>query len=268
LRSYLKKCPPEDFARTDAVIGGAEKLPRSLVEAWEKKFGHRPVEGYGTTELSPVVGVNVPSTRQHDDFQPSLKEGTIGRALPNMAVKVIDVETGESLPPNTPGMLMVKGPCVMKEYLNQPERTAEVLQDGWYRTGDVAQIDEEGFISITGRMTRISKIGGEMVPHVLIEEEIYRIAQAGQEEPEKPMFAVAGVPDEKKGEKLVVLHTEIQMSPEQICKKLSERGLPTLWLPAPSSFRQVEEIPVLGTGKLDIKVVQEMTRDLFEIDEI
>ena len=197
LRSYLKKCAREDFARTDAVIGGAEKFPPSLFDAWEKKFGHRPVEGYGTTELSPVVGVNVPASRQHDDFQPSSKEGSIGRPLPNMAVKVVDPETGEGLPANQAGMLMVKGPCVMKEYLNQPERTAEVLQDGWYRTGDIAEIDEQGFITITGRLTRISKIGGEMVPHVLVEEAIHRIALSG-EETERQMFAVAAVRTRKK----------------------------------------------------------------------
>lgn len=265
LRSYVRRCEPEDFAAMEVVITGAEQLPSSLADAFEKKFGVRPVEGYGTTELSPVVGVNVPPSRMTAATQQDCREGTIGRPLPGVSVKVVDLETGEDLGVGRPGMLLIKGPNVMKGYLDRPELTAEVIRDGWYETGDVAQIDAEGFIKITGRQSRFSKIGGEMVPHIRIEEEITRVLELDEEA--ELTLAVTAVPDAKKGERLVVLHTGLAQPPQEICRRLSESGLPQIWIPLPDGFRQVGEIPVLGTGKLDLKRVKEMALGQFQAPE-
>lgn len=265
LRSYVRRCEPEDFAAMEVVVAGAEKLPVELAEAFEKRFGVRPVEGYGTTELSPVVGVNVPPSRMTGTTQIGCREGTIGRPLPGVSAKVIDLETGEDLGVGRSGMLMIKGPNVMKGYLGQPELTAEVIRDGWYETGDVAEIDGEGFIKITGRQSRFSKIGGEMVPHIRIEEEIVRVLNLADEG--GPTLAVTAVSDPKKGERLIVLHTGLAEPPQEICRRLSEAGLPPIWIPLPDSFRQIKEIPVLGTGKLDLKRVKEMALEEFQACE-
>ncbi|MEX0939690.1 MAG: acyl-[ACP]--phospholipid O-acyltransferase [Pirellulales bacterium] len=259
LRSYLKRCPAEDFASLEVVVVGAEKMPVELAAAFEEKFGVRPVEGYGATELSPLVSVNVPPSRARGG-DVERKEGSVGRPVPGVSVKTASPETYEDLPPGAAGMLMVKGPNVMLGYLDQPEQTAEVIRDGWYVTGDIAQIDEDGFITITGRLNRFSKIGGEMVPHVRIEEVMREIVGDGGEELQA---VVTSVPDARKGERLVVLYTELPRTPEEICKKMAGAGLPQLWIPSPECFRKVEEIPVLGSGKLDLKNVQRLALEMF-----
>ena len=170
LRSYLRRCTPQQFATLDAVLTGAEKMPPELADAFEEKFGVRPVEGYGATELSPIAAGNVPASRAGDTPEKVLREGTVGRAVPGVSAKVIDLDTGDELPSGESGMLLIGGPSVMRGYLHDPDKTAEVIRDGWYVTGDIARIDEDGFITITGRESRFSKIGGEMVPHIQIEE--------------------------------------------------------------------------------------------------
>jgi acyl-[acyl-carrier-protein]-phospholipid O-acyltransferase/long-chain-fatty-acid--[acyl-carrier-protein] ligase len=234
----------------EVIITGAEKMPSDLADAFEKKFHLRPLEGYGTTELSPVVSANIPASRTPASFQVGAKEGTVGRPLPGITAKVVHLETGEDLGVDEPGMLLIRGPNVMKGYLDQPELTAEVLRDGWYTTGDVAVIDAEGFIRITGRESRFSKIGGEMVPHIGIEETLERVLELGEEE---LGIVVTAVPHPKKGERLIILHTGLDKDPKEICKQLAEAGLPPIWIPSPDSFFQVDQIPVLGTGKLDLK---------------
>ncbi|MGL6196569.1 MAG: AMP-binding protein [Thermoguttaceae bacterium] len=269
-RSYLRRCPKEDFDFIKTVICGAEKLPGDLTDAWEEKFGHRISEGYGATELSPVVSTNIDKYRRKD-YEKWRREGSVGRPFYNMQTRVVDLDTGEVLPPDTPGMLQIKGPNVMLGYFKDPEKTAQVIKDGWYTTGDVARVDADGFIWITGRESRMSKIGGEMVPHILVEDIISRIVneatqsdatQTAQEiddsQPAGVQFAVSGVADEKKGEKLVVLYTQLPLSPEDICKKIQADGLPNHWIPNPQNFRQVPLIPVLGTGKLDLRRVKEL----------
>ncbi len=269
LRSYLRRCRAEDFAAMEVVLTGAEKLPSDLVDAFEKKFGLRPLEGYGTTELSPVVALNVPLSRTSGANRQGCREGTVGQPLPGISAKVVDLgidlgvdlDTGDDLGVDQPGMLLIKGPNVMKGYLGRPELTAEVIRDGWYVTGDVAVIDAEGFIRITGRQSRFSKIGGEMVPHIRIEEEITRVLDLDEEA--ELALAVTAVPHPKKGERLIVLHTGLSQSPKEICRKLSDAGLPPIWIPSPDGFRQVDEIPILGTGKLDLKRVKEKALEEF-----
>ncbi|MDZ7616796.1 MAG: acyl-[ACP]--phospholipid O-acyltransferase [Patescibacteria group bacterium] len=270
LRSYTRRCTPEEFATLDVVVAGSEKLPKEVSDGFEQKFGVRPIEGYGTTELSPVVSANIPRSRAVTPGDTGVKEGTVGRALPGIRAKVVDLETGEDLGENKSGMLLITGPNVMKGYLEEPEKTAEVLRDGWYVTGDVATIDAEGYITITGRESRFAKIGGEMVPHLRIEEMIGKVLSdslldhsADEDDGPDRQFVVTSVADLRKGERLVVLHTGLPRTPDEICHALAETDLPRLWIPSPDSFRQVAEIPVLGTGKLDLRAVREQAESAF-----
>lgn len=259
LRSYLRRCEKEQFATLDVVVCGAEKLPKELADEFEQKFGIRPMEGYGTTELSPVVSVNIPPSRSPGTGGPERKEGSVGRPLPGVRLKITDLETGLELPPGKPGMIWVSGPNVMKGYLHEPEKTAAVLRDGWYQTGDVGYVDEEGFLFITGRESRFSKIGGEMVPHGLIEEQLERLI--GPAEDGRPQVAVTAVTDPKKGERLIVLHTPLTRSVEELRKGLAEAGLPNLYIPSADSFFEVPQLPLLGSGKLDLRAIKTLATE-------
>lgn len=275
-RNYLRRCPKEDFAQVITAVAGAEKLPADLAESWKEKYGQELVEGFGATELSPVLAASLPHCRYPDDFHPYQKSGSIGIPLGETVVRITDPETGEELPANTPGMMEVKGPTVMLGYYNEPKRTADAVKDGWYLTGDIAKIDDDGFIFITGRQSRISKIGGEMVPHVFVEEEIEKIlkkydapsgaVEEGEGDGSELRIAVTAVPDAKKGEKIVVLHTAIPVSAEMICRELADSGLPQLWIPATQDFRPVDSIPMLGTGKPSLKVIRDTALALYGFD--
>jgi acyl-[acyl-carrier-protein]-phospholipid O-acyltransferase / long-chain-fatty-acid--[acyl-carrier-protein] ligase len=256
LRSYLRRCTKEEFAKLNLVVTGAEKLPGDLLEAFEKQFNIRPMEGYGTTELSPVVSVNVPPERNGGSNSME-RVGTVGRPIPGVQAKIVDIDTGKDLPVGQSGMLLIKGPNVMQGYFQMPDKTAKVLRDGWYTTGDMALLDNEGFIHITGRVSRFSKIGGEMVPHIHIEELLQRIMS---DDDEKVAVAVTAVPDERKGERLIVFHLPSDKNTDQVLKQLTAAGLPNLWIPSPDSFFQVEQIPLLGTGKLDLQAVKELAK--------
>ena len=260
VRSYLRRCEPENFKAMEVIFAGAEKLPKELADEFEKKFHVRPMEGYGATELSPVVSGNIPPGRGTQSKHEGVKEGTVGRPLLGVSAKVIDLDTGADLGPNRTGMLLVTGPNVMKGYFNRPDLTAEVMRDGWYITGDVAEIDDEGFIRVTGRVSRFSKIGGEMVPHIRVEEAINQLLHIDEED---LRAVVTSIPDAKRGERLVVLHTDLPIKPDEICHKLSDTGLPPLWIPSPDDFKRVEAIPVLGTGKLDLKRMKDVAVGLF-----
>ncbi len=260
LRTYLNRCSKEQFATLDVVVAGAEKLPTMLCDAFENKFGVRPVEGYGCTELSPLAAVNIPKSRASDNHQIEQKEGTVGRPIPNVAAKIVNLESGQDCPINTPGMLLIKGPNVMKGYLNDPQKTAAVIRDGWYVTGDVALIDQDGFIQITGRESRFSKIGGEMVPHIQIEELLTELI--GADEEAGLQAVVTAVPDEKKGERLVVLHTPLKQTPAELRAALLKKDLPPIFVPAVDDFCQVDTLPILGTGKTDLKGIKQLALQL------
>ena len=257
LQKYTARCSPEDFGSLRFVVAGAEKLPERLATAFEDRFGIRPLEGYGATECSPVVAVNTRDFRAPGFRQVGGKRGHIGRPLPGVSVRIVDPDTHAALPVGTPGLLLVRGPNVMKGYLDKPEKTSEVLRDGWYITGDIACQDEDGFLAITDRLSRFSKIGGEMVPHIKIEEQLHELAGVTEQ-----CFAVTGAPDGKKGERLVVLHTLDPEALQATLEKLSQAGLPNLWMPRPNQFFLVEELPFLGTGKLDLRRIREIALDL------
>jgi acyl-[acyl-carrier-protein]-phospholipid O-acyltransferase/long-chain-fatty-acid--[acyl-carrier-protein] ligase len=264
LRNYLRRCPAEDFASLEVVLTGAEKLPIDLCDAFEKKFGIRPGEGYGTTELSPIVAFHVPKDRATRPDQLGFKEGTVGRPIPDVSAKAVDPETGADVGVGHEGLLCFKGPNVMKGYLNRPDLTAKVVKDGWYNTGDVGMVLPDGSVQITGRQSRFSKIGGEMVPHIKIEELLQQILNM---DPDEVKVAVTGVPDPSRGERLIVLYTELSKQPDAICRELSAAGLPNIWIPSPDSFCQVDAIPVLGTGKLDLKGLKDLAMSRFGAGE-
>ena len=260
LRGYLRRVKPEQFATLDAVVVGAEKMPAELFEAFEDKFGVRPVEGYGATELSPLVSVNIPPSRSPAKFQPDRVEGSVGRPLPGVSARVVTPDTDDELESDEDGMLLISGPNVMQGYANREDLTRGTLQNGWYVTGDIAHIDPQGFIHITGRLSRFSKIGGEMVPHVRIEEELSRCFREDADD-EEVRLCVTAVPDAKKGERLIVLHLKTEKDIAEIRKTLSDVGLPNLFIPAQDSFLEIDEIPMLGTGKLDLKGAKQIAAE-------
>jgi acyl-[acyl-carrier-protein]-phospholipid O-acyltransferase/long-chain-fatty-acid--[acyl-carrier-protein] ligase len=200
-----------------------------------------------------VVTVNTRDFRATQFRQVGAKRASIGHPLPGISVRIVDPETMAPLPPGETGLLLVRGPNVMQGYLNRPEKTAEVLRDGWYNTGDIAAMDEDGFVRITDRMSRFSKIGGEMVPHIKVEDKLHEIAGATEQ-----IFAVTAVPDEKKGERLIVLHTLADEKLQECIAHLGKADLPALWKPRPDQFVHVESLPYLGTGKLDLRRLREL----------
>ena len=270
VRGYLRRVTPEQFSKLDVVVVGAEKMPLDLFDSFEEKFGVRPVEGYGTTELSPLVSVNIPPSRSPENFQKDRIEGSVGRPLPGICAKVISTDSGEEMNAGEDGMLLIAGPNVMAGYANKVELTEEVVRSGWYTTGDIANVDKQGFIHITGRQSRFSKIGGEMVPHVTVEEAITRSIASSigdsiddDEEGEGEMVVcVTAVPDIKKGERLIVLHRPFDVSIEAVLDDLKEEGLPNLFIPGRDSFVEVDQIPLLGTGKLDLKGAKDLALEV------
>ncbi len=252
LQAYTRRVAPEDFGSLEFVIVGAEKLSQRTAEAFEDRFGVRPLEGYGCTECAPVVAVNTRDFRGPGFRQVGAKRGRIGHPLPGVSVRIVDPDTMQPLPPDTPGLLLVRGPNVMQGYLGQPDKTESALRDGWYVTGDIAAMDEDGFLTITDRLSRFSKIGGEMVPHLKIEDKLHELAGVTEQ-----TFVVTGVPDGKKGERLVVLHTLPDDQVKEISEKLSQSDLPNLWVPRTNQFFRVEKLPYLGSGKLDLRRVRE-----------
>lgn len=261
LRGYLRRIEPAQFKWLDVVVVGAEKMPIVLADQFEKRFGVRPVEGYGATELSPLVSVNVPPSRSVEKFQIDCRECSVGRPVNGVAAKVISADDGEDLPADTDGLLMISGANVMKGYMGREDLTCEAIRDGWYATGDVARIDKDGFIHITGRVSRFSKIGGEMVPHLQVEEELASALCEGEDD-DLIRVVVTSVPDTKKGERLIVLHLPSEKQPDDLRKHLSAAGLPNIYIPGRDSFLEIAEIPLLGTGKLDLKAVQDLALEM------
>lgn len=253
LRLYLRRCQPEDFKTMRLLVCGAEKLPPSLIEEFKAKFGVEPLEGYGCTELSPVVSVNIPDHTVNGVTQVGKKVGSIGLPLPGVAARVVDPETGAARDFGEDGLVFVTGPNVMKGYLGRDDLTAAKIRDGWYDTGDIGRLDADGFITLTGRLARFAKIAGEMVPLETIEEELHKIIGTTDR-----VFAVVAIPDRKRGERIVVLH----LAPDGwtvagVLKELGNRGLPNLWIPDERDCYTVKEFPLLGTGKLDLQRLKE-----------
>jgi acyl-[acyl-carrier-protein]-phospholipid O-acyltransferase / long-chain-fatty-acid--[acyl-carrier-protein] ligase len=254
-RLYLKSCEPRQFKTITHWIVGAEKLKPELARDIQAALKIDPMEGYGCTELSPVVAVNVPREVELPDGRliHGNRLGTVGLPVPGTAIKTIDPETGADLPVGAEGVILVKGPQVMVGYLNRPEATAQVMKAGWYYTGDIGYLDPDGFLKITDRISRFSKIAGEMVPHLAIESAILEATGVDENH-----VAVTGVPDPKHGERLCVLYTDLGISPAEVQQKLTAGPLPKVWVPSSRDFIHVDEIPITSTGKVDLRRLKEI----------
>ncbi len=248
--AYVRKCQREQFATIRLAIVGAERLREPIALAFKEKFGIDLIEGYGCTEMAPVVAVNVP-----DAAGTGARAGTVGRPLPGISAKVVDPETGEGPLVGKEGLLLVTGPNQMRGYLGEPDLTRDAQRDGWYVTGDIATVDEDGFIRITDRLSRFSKIAGEMVPHMKVEEQLQALLR------DPHVCVVTAVPDAAKGERLVALYTDPDMPAHEVWERLSRCELPKLWIPKREDLHIVESIPTLGTGKVDLRAVREVAAD-------
>ena len=251
LRVYLRKAQPYQLRSLRLTIAGAEKLPLDLARHFEERFGKRVFEGYGLTETAPVVSVNLPEPLRN--VEPTSRLYSVGRMAPGIAAEIREAETDRKLSLHETGMLWLRGVNIFEGYLHDPKQTAEVLRDGWLKTGDIGRFDEDGFLYIEGRLSRFSKIGGEMVPHEAVENKIVDLlGLSGRDE--RPL-AVVGVQDEAKGEALVLL-SAVDVDLGELRKELHEAGIPNLWIP--KHVQRVESIPVLASGKLDLKKCKEL----------
>jgi len=251
LRVYLRKAQPHQLRSLRLTIAGAEKLPLDLARHFEERFGKRVFEGYGLTETAPVVSVNLPEPLRN--VEPTSRLYSVGRMAPGIAAEIREAETDRKLSLHETGMLWLRGVNIFEGYLHDPKQTAEVLRDGWLKTGDIGRFDEDGFLYIEGRLSRFSKIGGEMVPHEAVENKIVDLlGLSGRDE--RPL-AVVGVQDEAKGEALVLL-SAVDVDLGELRKELHEAGIPNLWIP--KHVQRVESIPVLASGKLDLKKCKEL----------
>ncbi|HYR59099.1 MAG TPA: AMP-binding protein, partial [Chthoniobacteraceae bacterium] len=261
LRGYLRKAEAAQLASLELIVTGAERLPIELADAFKERFGKELLQGYGLTETAPVAAVNLPEPkprRPGQDVQPSNRRGSVGKLAPGMAAQIRDPETGALLSLHETGMLWLRGPNIFEGYLDDPKRTNDVLVDRWFKTGDLGRFDEDGFLFIEGRLSRFSKIGGEMVPHETVEAKIGEVLGLPKDE---RVIAIAGIPDEAKGEALVLLAAR-DIDAAELRKKLTDAGLPNLW--APRIVKRVEAIPILASGKLDLAHCKQMAEQARE----
>jgi acyl-[acyl-carrier-protein]-phospholipid O-acyltransferase/long-chain-fatty-acid--[acyl-carrier-protein] ligase len=262
LRFCLKRCGPDDFKSMNLIVCGAEKLPVALSDAFEERFGIRALEGYGCTEVSPAAVISHPDVVVDGFRQSFQRAGSIGQALPGVVGRIVHPETNEPLPFGEEGLLEIHGPNVMRGYLDRPDLTAKVVRGGWYATGDVGKIDADGFVWLTGRLSRFAKCGGEMVPLEQVEEILHDILSTSER-----VCGVTCVPDESRGERLLVLYVASQLEQYNLevrvwVQQLVIRGLPKLWVPSERDFIPVPEIPVLGSGKMDLKRLKDLALEL------
>ncbi len=261
LRPFLKKAGKEELSSLTLVVSGAEKMPREIYDGFLEKFGIEIMQGYGLTETSPVANINqrlitLPCQTTTAAEQEGKRLGSVGRMLPGMTARIVDPDTLAERPVTETGLLLFRGPNIFSGYLKDGEKTRAALRDGWFVTGDLARFDPAGFLHIEGRLSRFSKIGGEMVPHGTVEQKLAEVFDLDQSE--DPRVAVVGIPDAAKGEALVLL-TTLDLGADQIRDKLVAAGLPNLWVP--KIVRRVEKIPMLGTGKLDLKGCRAMAME-------
>lgn len=255
-RQYFNKASADSMESLRAVAAGGERVPIDLIDAWGKFFHSEMIAGYGLTEASPVVSLNFPkSSYSNSNEMLDNKKGSVGRILPGIAVKFIGPETGKPMPLGETGILCLKGPNIFNGYLNDEISTTRALRDGWLVTGDLARLDTDGFLYIEGRVSRFSKIGGEMVPHVGIEEIISKILSLTHEN--GPEIAIMSKIDNKKGESLILL-SEKEIDMQLLREKLLQSGISALWIPR--EYILVDDIPSLATGKLDLGACKQLMK--------
>ena len=256
LRPVAKRAEPAELASLNLIVTGAEKLPPDLTKIFREKFSLDMMQGYGLTETSPAANINQPHpalpSGHGAEVQEAHRIGSVGRMMPGMTSRILDPDTMEEIPDTEQGLVIYRGGNVFNGYLKNPEKTKGAFHNGWFITGDLGRFDEDGFLFIEGRLSRFSKIGGEMVPHGTIEQCIIDAFKFDQSD--GYVLAVMGVPDPGKGEALVLL-TTLELTVKELRQKLLEANIPNLWVP--KVIKQVEAIPVLGTGKLDLKGCQD-----------
>ena len=257
MRPILKKAEPSDLRTLQILVSGAEKLPMDLYEGVLEKFNIEIMQGYGMTEASPATNVNQPDplvTTGTAERQPGKRLGTVGRLMVGMTARVLDPETKEPVPIGQTGMIAFRGANIFGGYLGDEEKTRAAFHNEWYLTGDLGRFDDDGFLTIEGRLSRFSKIAGEMVPHGTIEQKLTEAFDLDQAD--GYALVVVGVPDASKGEQLVVLSARDELTIEAVKTKLAVAGVPNLWIPR--MVVRVDKIPVLGTGKLDLRECREL----------
>jgi acyl-[acyl-carrier-protein]-phospholipid O-acyltransferase/long-chain-fatty-acid--[acyl-carrier-protein] ligase len=239
---YVREAKPGDFDSLNLLVAGADKTPEWLRSEYRTKHGKTLLEGYGTTETSPVISTNTPANN---------RPGSIGKALPGVAVRIAELETGEPLPAGREGKILVKGELVMKGYYGDFEETSLRIKEGWYDTGDMGMMDEDGYLWHRGRLKRFVKIGGEMVSLVKTESVLEEVLPEGVD------CCVVELPDRNKGARLAVAVTA-DIDEKTTIKKLTER-LPTIAVPR--TFVRFDELPKMGSGKVDFRTTMNMVRE-------
>jgi acyl-[acyl-carrier-protein]-phospholipid O-acyltransferase/long-chain-fatty-acid--[acyl-carrier-protein] ligase len=240
---YLQKSQPGDFASVKIAIAGADKLPDKIYEGFQKKHGIPVFEGYGTTETSPVISTCYPGNH---------KPGSIGRPIPNTQVRIVDINTDKILGPNQEGKVLVKGDLVMEGYLHDLEQTSFRIRNGWYDTGDIGLIDEDGYLYHKGRLKRFVKVGGEMVSLVKVEEHLSHLL------PDDVACCVVDVPHPTKGADVVAAVATGDFDMHKVLKQL-KKELPAIAVP--KKFHIIEDIPMMASGKVNFRGVEELVRD-------
>jgi acyl-[acyl-carrier-protein]-phospholipid O-acyltransferase/long-chain-fatty-acid--[acyl-carrier-protein] ligase len=259
LRPFFKKVEPEQMRSLRLTIAGAEKTPVGFKAMWEKSFAGKFHPGYGLTEVSPVVAVSTYAAKNADG---DCDETSVGRLLPGMQACIVDDTTGEPQDPRKLGILYLRGVNVFRGYLGNLDATSAAFTSGWFKTGDLARFDDEGNLYIEGRISRFSKIGGEMVPHGTVEQAI--VQAFGIEDSEVPLVAVTGAEDSAKGESLV-LFTAFDLEASVLREKLMAEGIPNLWIPR--RIRRVDSIPCLASGKLDLATLRADAQQTLDAEE-
>ena len=260
LNAYQRRVTSDQFASLRWVFSSAERLSEELADSFEEKYGIRPLQGYGATELSPITTISLPNHTIDGLHEIGSKPGSVGRAIPGVALQIIDPESKTAKQTGERGLIRVKGPNTMQGYLHQPELTANALEDGWYNTGDIGYLDADGFLFITDRIARFAKLGGEMVPLGGVEEALSSAIGV-----DATHIAVTAIPDTSKGERLIVLVSEPIPETELLRQQLLNLPLPNLWKPDLQAFIHVPEIPLLATGKRDYGRIRNMAEDLVKV---
>ena len=257
-RSMLRRATAETFKSVHYFVVGAEKLQDSVADEFMEKCGVKLMEGYGLTEASPAVACCLEETGPTPEqpfYVQAYKRGAVGQLLPGLAVRITDPDDDNvHLPLSRQGMLWFKGANVFSGYIGREELNREILKDGWFKTGDLGSVDLNGMLTLGGRRSRFSKIGGEMVPHEVVEQAVEAFVTVPEGFTGRAV-AVVGVPDQQKGEALVLLsavhNTQLNKELDTIREHLVASGIPRLW--CPREIIPVESIPVLPTGKMDLK---------------
>jgi len=264
LRIYLrsKKVPPLMFDSLRVVVTGAERLPAEVRNGFRNKFGKTVLEGYGSTETTPVATVNIPDLLldQNGSIQTGNKAGTVGQPLPGTRIRIVDPDTFKPLPTGDEGLVLISGTQVMKGYLDDPERDAMTIteMDGlrWYHTGDKGKLDDDGFLTIIDRYSRFAKLGGEMVSLGAVEQFLDNLVDDSEVE----LLAVA-LPAPSKGEQVVVLVTDTDYA-TGLRSRVQTSDMPAIM--RPKHYFAVDSIPKLGTGKVDLATAKRLAADLLE----